>query len=140
MLEGTLEYVLQGLRLGAEMAVVKEVLRPLAEDGRRLRVLHLSGHLRRPLLQAGHDVLSRDRLPPGEAPDVVCALAERDLIPGVVRLSQQVRPGGLVLLLSRRGQPARSALCAALLHAGLTDPVQRTTRMAVLTAGRRRAP
>lgn len=143
MIGGMLDFLVHNLRLGADRALLGQLLRPAAEAGRPPRVLAPGGHLGRRLRAAGFEVLEAD----GPEPlDAVCApLRQAELGPLLLELSgwaDKVRPGGLVLLVSRRGRPRRQTLCAAFLHAGLADPVQRTAGVAVVTAGRvlRRPP
>ena len=41
-----------------------------------------------------------------------------------------------VVLVTLRGRPGRTTLCAAFLHAGLSEPLQETRGLVVVTAGR----
>jgi hypothetical protein len=127
-----------------------------------LRVLALDARLRRPLRAAGCTVVVDDTpideaalaasLAPAGPPagaerpdmpdladlaDALCALATgNELLPRLIYYARRVRRGGLLVLCSRPGSPARPHLAAALLHAGLTDVVQLPAGRMVLTAGR----
>jgi hypothetical protein len=109
-----------------------------------LRVLALDARLRRPLRAAGCAVVvdetpfDPERAVAGsELADALCALATTtELIPLVRGYTRRVRLGGLLVLCSRPGFPARPLLAAALLHAGLVEVVQVVAGRVVLTAGR----
>lgn len=136
MIGEMLEFLLANLHLGADRTLLGQLLLRAAEPGRPLRVLAPDGHLARPLRAAGCEVV--DGVGLGDRPaDAVCAaLQGGDLVQSLSGWAAEVRPGGLVLLVSRRGRPRRQALCAAFLHAGLAEPVQRTAGVAVVTTGR----
>ncbi len=109
-----------------------------------LRVLALDARLRRPLRTAGCTVVVDEApLPPEHIPsgaelaDALCALVTTsELLPLVRGYARRVRLGGLLVLCSRPGSPARSLLAAALLHGGLTEVVQVAAGRVILTAGR----
>lgn len=135
MIDGMLDWLVQGLGLGAQGEVLDQMLRPLGAGTTPPRVVVVDAPLHRPLREAGYQVYDPGQ-PGSELPDALCAtLHGRDLLPALREWAGQVRDGGIVLLLSRRGQPQRAAVCAAFLHAGLVQPVQRARGVAVLTAG-----
>ena len=132
MFGGMLDFLVQNLHLGADRTLLGKLLSRAAEPGRPLRVLAPDGHLARPLRAAGCEVIED-----GGPADALCAaLQPGDLVSDLSAFAEQVRPGGLVLVVSRRGRPRRQALCAVFLHAGLAEPVQRTAGVAVVTTGR----
>jgi hypothetical protein len=136
-----LDFMVQLLHLGADRPALQKVLRPLYEGDRPLRVLLSGGALARPLRAAGCEVYEAQKGPPPAPPDVICASGVRgDLRAALQEWAEQVRPGGMVVLVTRRGHPTRARLCAALLHAGLVEPVQRAAGFSVITAGRAALP
>ena len=131
---------------GKALAQLMESLRFADGQGQLwpLRVLALDARLRRPLRAAGCAVVVDETpLPPEHIPsgaelaDALCALVTTtELIPLVRGYARRVRRGGLLVLCSRPGFPARPLLAASLLHAGLGEVVQVPAGRVVLTAGR----
>ena len=138
MLPRVMDWLVQGLRLGGKNGALGRALGP---PGPRpaLRVVAVSTSLVRPLRDGGHEVLGEEGL--GGKPDAVCAVAgPRDLGPTLLSWAQAVRPGGRVVLVTRRGRIRRSLICASMLHAGLGEITQEGVGTALVTAGRVRRP
>jgi hypothetical protein len=121
--------------LGGDPPALRRVLLPLRKGGEAqpLRVWTPSSELLPSLRAAGCEVTVEEV---AELSDVSCAARPKsELLEGIYALKERTRPGGMVVLVTRRGRPTRSRLCAAFLHAGLREPVQRTAGMSVITAG-----
>lgn len=136
MFESMLEFLVQSLHLSADEPALRKLLRPLSGGERPPRVLSVGGALSRPLRAAGCEVFTEETADKAEPLDAICAaVSPLALIPTLTEWSARVRPGGMVLLVTRRGRPTRARLCAGFLHAGLRDPVQRTAGVSIITAG-----
>jgi hypothetical protein len=136
MIAGVMDWLVQSLRLGAESGVLGRALMPLSSGMGRLRVVAVSPLLVRPLRLCGYEVLGLEALDRPPRPDAICALCgPEDLGPLLSGWARAVRPGGMVVLVTRRGRVARSLLCAAMLHAGLAGITQRGAGATLITTG-----
>lgn len=140
-----LNVLLRGLPVGVGSDAARQLLRLLDPKTLRPRVLLLRSPLQRAFLSAGCEVRREDHLAgvpgPEDPVDLICSgRLSLDLLEDLRTLSAWVRPGGVVVLQGLRGREDREQLCAGLLHAGLRHPVQITSGVTLLTAGRRPGP
>ncbi len=143
MIAGAIDWLLQSLLMGVGNGAVGRALLPLGargpaeNDPQPLRVVAMTKVLVRPLRAAGHEVLGPEALTGGQVPDAVCAvIGKEELGARLSDWAQAVRPGGMVVLLTRRGKVPRPRLCAAMLHAGLGEVTQAGAGATLVTAGR----